>query len=442
MLMRYILIGLFVFTAMAQEQSVTVYNNNMAIIKQKYSVSLKGGQQSLEIDDVASGIIPQSVLLMDAGFTILEQNYDYDLLSGNALLSKYKGEDITVYDENQSYRGQLLSVDGNHTVVLQTADKGIVMLRQKEDSRIEFSHIPKNFKLKPTLTWFIEGKRSAKESFELVYKTEGMSWKTKYIAVLDENDDRMQLSAWINLNNQSGKDYVDATLKCVAGDLNRNRPQRQMRDMRPFAKMATSERTGITERAFFEYYLYEVPRPVTIRHMQEKQIQLFADRELKVQKKYTFEAGRNKAKTPVNIALTFMNTKKNNLGMALPYGEIDLYKNDRQSMELIGEEIIKHTPRGEKLELNVGRVFDVLGTAKRVRTRKLGSNANEETFKVEIRNRKDIRVTVIVSHDVFGEWSLEDSEHPSKVVDDEIIFEVTVDKNSTKAFTYSIMQRF
>ena len=238
--------------------SVTIYNDNFALVKDTKKFNLKKGLQKVEVSDVASKIDPTSVLpkfISDSNkITILEQNFDFDLVNSDKLLQKYIGSDISIErylpnSNKEKISGQLLSVqDGT---IIKTKDDKIVINPQGE---IILPKMPEGLMLKPTLSWVVDSKVSGEKELELTYKTTGFSWVADYVAVLDNNDKKVDLTAWVTINNTSGATYNNAKLKLIAGDVNVVREGSYSHKFKVVRNAAVSEDSGknFQEKSFFE----------------------------------------------------------------------------------------------------------------------------------------------------------------------------------------------
>lgn len=423
--------------------SVTIYNNDLALIKDKQDVKLIKGLQKIEIDNVATNIDPTSVLPKFSNnndkIKINEQNFDYDLVNTNKLLQQYIGKEIEITKESTNSKkeiifGTLLAVNGG--MVVQAKDKIIL----NPSGEVSLPNLPKGLRLKPTLSWIINSQVEGNNGLEFTYQTSGISWVSDYIVVLSANDSHLDMNGWVTINNMSGATYENAKLKLVAGDVNLVREQPR----RVYAKnmlMATAEGAmvdeGFAERTLFEYHMYDLARQTTIKNNEKKQIQLITAQKVPVKKKYIYNSYKDISK--VFAFLYFKNEKKSNLGLALPKGKVRVYKNDGNSLEFVGEDKIDHTPENKDIELNLGKVFDV--TVKRTQTdyRKYSSSGHQETNVVEITNSKKEDIEVEVEENLGLDWKIIDmSDDYSKKNSQVIVFKVKVPANKTYKVSYTV----
>ena len=426
--------------------SVTIYNDNFALIKDTKSFNIKKGQQKIEINDVASKIDPTSVLpkfILDSDeITILEQNYDYDLVSSSKLLEKYIGSDISVQRVSELSKpkisGKLLSVQGG--IIIKTKDDRIVINPQGE---IVLPKMPEGLMLKPTLSWLIDSKVSGKKELELTYKTTGFSWVADYVAILDKDDKNIDLTTWVTINNTSGTTYSNAKLKLIAGDVNtikevNNTSERRLMLAKKVA-MAENFENNLQEKSFFEYHIYELSRTTNLKNNEKKQIEFVSIKNVPAEKKYVYESSKN---DKVVVKLEFRNNKKSKLGIPLPKGKVRVFKNDGDNLELVGEDKKNHTAENEDVSLMLGNAFDI--TAQKIRTNSVSNSSSkksEESFEITLKNAKldPVKVNVIESFYGWSNWKITDSSlEYNKKNSNQICFVVEIPAKSEKKITYKV----
>ena len=444
----FVLFFLAIQPAFVYSAAVTIYNDNFALVRDTKDVDVKVGKQTIEVDDVSAKIDPTSVLpkfLSDANnITILEQNYDFDLVNSNKLLQKYIGKDITVErylpnSQKEKISGKLLSVQGG-TIIKTNNDKIVI----NPEGEISLPKMPEGLMLKPTLSWLINSKVSGKKKLELTYKTTGFSWVADYVAVLDKDDKKIDLNAWVTINNTSGATYKDAKLKLVAGDVNTvkeyGRTNRVMLAAKSAAMDAMAEEAaGFQEQSFFEYHIYKLQRKANLKDNEKKQIEFTAAQNVPVEKKYTYESSKN---NKVEISLKFKNNKASNLGIPLPKGKVRVFKSDGDSIEFVGEDQIDHTPENKDMKLTIGNAFDV--TAERKRTSSSSNNSakqSEESYEITLKNAKAEAVKVDVIEKFYGwsNWKItSNSQKFEKKDSNTAVFEVDVPAKGEKKVTYKV----
>lgn len=444
------ILALGVLAAAQSDVALTIYNNNLGLVKDVRNLPLLKGTGTLDFDDVASQIDATSVnfrCLDDDNVEVLEQNYLYDLVSTDALLKRYLGLDIEMFGENQAhYKGKLLSYDGNN-VILQGDDGQVLMVSLKKVVDYKFPSLPDGLILKPTLRWEIESPSAGKKRCEVSYLTSGISWNADYVAVVNDNDTELNLSGWVTINNQSGAAYNDARLKLVAGDIHQVTSTPPVLGIPVRDMLAKGPAPQFEEESFFEYHLYSLTRPATIHDKEIKQLTLFPSTEAKVKKIYVFDSqntyyrsDNNQNKIKVN--LEFKNSKADGLGMPLPKGKIRVYKEDSQkALQFIGEDMIDHTPKDEEVRVYIGDAFDIVGERQQTNVEDLGKGKRRETYEITLKNHKDepVTVTIIEHPQGWREWQIRSSSLEYHKIDNyKVEFDVDIKANSEETLAYTI----
>ena len=438
-----------------QGVSITVYNQNFGLVREVRDVTLTRGQSALEFGDVASTIQPETVhiksLAGSGGLRVLEQNYQYDLLSPQKLLEKYVGRTVTVYRYNERtgrdepYEAEVLSV--NQGPILRIGDE----ITFNFPGRFSFPEIPDNLIAKPTLVWLLDS-REARQPLEVSYLAGGLNWKADYVFVIDEDDAKGDLTGWVTLTNQSGAAYEHAELKLVAGDV--QRVSDQAGRPRPEAMRAmVAEEKAFTEESFFEYHLYTLQRPTDLRNNEQKQVTLLESPAVGVRKRLIFYGqpyyyrgsyGQVMSNQKVGVYLDVQNSEANGLGMPLPKGIVRVYKADRAgAQQFIGEDQIDHTPRDERIRIKMGEAFDVVGDRRQMEYRVVSACVSESAWQVELRNHKDEAAEVEVYEPIGGDWEILSSSQPATRVDAfTFTFSVTVPARGKTTIEYRVRVRW
>jgi len=430
-----------------RDVAVTVYNQNFGVVKDVRTLKLEKGIQEEKYTDVASGIEPESVNFVSLkdpdSVIILEQNYEYDLVSAGRLLQKYIDREVTVITEDgQVYTGYLMSFDNQNVVLAEDKKEGPIFVLQRDKVRdIKCSKLPEGLITKPTLIWKIECTKPGEHRTKLSYITKGINWNADYVMVVHPGDKALDLSGWVTINNQSGATYRDAKLKLIAGDVARvKKAPPEFRRREPLMRAEMAAAPQFEEKEFFEYHMYTLPRRTTIKDRQIKQIGLLSASDISANKKYVYNGARYGKKVRVNME--FQNKKENNLGMPLPKGKIRVYKADEDGgLEFIGEDMIDHTPKDEKVRVYIGNAFDIVGERKQTRTRKISTRSREETYEIKLRNHKKEDVTVVIEEKMaaYGEWKMVESSHDYVKKDQWTIeFTVNVPKDKEITVTYTV----
>jgi hypothetical protein len=434
--------------------SITVYNQNFGLVREVRDLTLRNGRVALEFADVAAQIQPETVHirpLNGSGLRVLEQNYQYDLLNPQKLLEKYVGRMIKVYrynsqtGEEQEFDAEVLSV--NQSPILRIGDE----ITYNFPGRFAFPEIPENLIATPTLLWQLDGARQ-QQRIEVSYLTQALNWKADYVMVVDENDERADITGWVTLTNQSGTGYENATLKLVAGDVQRVTPEIQQR-MRLDAVRAAAAEAAFTEEGFFEYHLYTLGRPTTILNNEQKQVTLLEGSGIGVEKQLIFYGaahyyrgsyGQVVSNQKVGVYLDIENRETNGLGMPLPRGIVRVYKEDSDgAQQFIGEDRIDHSPRDERVRIKMGEAFDVVGDRRQMDYDVFGNCTSESEWQVTVRNHKDQAETVQVMEPVGGDWDIISSSHEAERLDANTFrFTVEIPARGEAEITYRVRVRW
>ena len=440
---RILIIFIILFTAAAVAQEperkslqVTIYNQDLGVVKDVREIQLQKGVHELEFRDVAEKIDPTSVNIK-IGADVLEQNYQYDLVDMGKILRKYIDNEVTLTKEGRQITGTLLSIK-NKNIVLRLENGTLFMLPDFDDYQISVGELPEGLITRPTLIWTLNSPSSKNDNVQVSYMTKGISWEAKYVAVLNEDDTEMDLNSWVSIDNKSGAAYENADLKLIAGDVNLL-DERGRYDGHLYYKTAAAQerQPQFEEKEFFEYHIYDLQRKTTIANNEIKQISLFDTEEVSVDKKYEYAA--NEGNEKVNVIVEFKNSEENNLGMPFPEGKARVYKSDGESIEFIGEDWIDHTPRNEEISLKIGDAFDILGETKQLSQRKLTDYIHEGEFEVTITNRKREKITVDVNFSRWGNLEIikADKEYEKKDLNT-AIFKVPAEADSKSKLTFSV----
>ncbi|HTY77740.1 MAG TPA: DUF4139 domain-containing protein [Candidatus Bathyarchaeia archaeon] len=406
---------------------VTIYNGNLGLVKDTREVSLESGMLEVQFADVAALIDPTSVHLKSltdpAALRILEQNYEYDLLTSAKLLEKYVGKKVRLYQSNGSYQeATLLSTNGPIYEINGQIHMG-------HSGQVVLPALPDNLVSRPTLVWLLRNAKAAAQRVEASYLTGGINWKADYVMVINAADTRSDLTGWVTIDNKSGSTYSNAALKLVAGDINRaqdrNREGRLM-DMAAKAASAAMAERDFKSEGFFEYHLYTLDGRTTLKDNQTKQLSLMSASDVPVDKHFVYygaadyyrtQSGVPMSNQKVGVYLELKNTKENRLGLPIPKGRVRVYKADASgSQQLIGEDWIDHTPKDEKIKIKMGEAFDVVGQRTQKDWRRIASNLYEVEWEISLRNHKKEAITVEVNEPMPGDWEVLRESHPHEKI--------------------------
>lgn len=433
--------------------ALTVYNNNLGLVRETRTVLLASGLNELRWMDVAAQINPRTVHIGSAQapgrVTVREQNYEYDLISPDKLMERFIGRKVRLIFGEGSPQGPrevqaiLVSTNGGMVYDIDGA------IHVNPPARVVLPEIPGGLISVPTLVWLMDAAGGGSQKIEASYLTGGLSWSADYVGVVDDKDARMDLTGWVTLENGSGATYENATLKLVAGDVHRALPEPRVMMQAMEADMAGKQ--AFAEESFFEYHLYTLDRPATVKDRQTKQIELLEAADVPVKKTYLLagqpmyyraQVGTVGADMKVSVELELANSEANHLGMPLPAGTVRLYKRDASgSLQFLGEDRIDHTPRDEKVRLQVGLAFDVV--ADRVQTDFRAVSAGrydaEVAFRITLRNHKKEDIVVTVREPVSGDWKVLTSTHPPRKLDAGTLeFSVPVPREGETVLEYRV----
>lgn len=468
------MLSMAVIASAPSGSEVTIYNQGFALVKETRSLNLKSGQQLVAIEDVAEMIEANSVAIRSVSapgsFTVLEQNYQYDLINSAAILNKAVGGKIALNrvlpnGQKEVIRGTLMSAPtqvvstGNGSqytyngLVLQ-ADDGRILL--DPTGEIEVTTIPEGMISKPTLLWEILANRAGANTVELSYLTQGITWSADYVLSLDGLGKLGNLKGWVTLNNNSGATYKDAKLKLLAGEVQRamNRPQGFGGGRGGME--AKADVAQFAEEQFSDYHLYTLQRPTTVRNKEQKQVSLLEAFDIPVVKRLVIdpmrmypgyrpsegEVGTGPLKPQIRIE--FKNDKASNLGMPLPMGKVKVFMRDNSgALQMLGEDQIEHTPKDEKLSLVVGRAFDVVVERKRTKFEYIRRGGTiigaRESFEVEVRNRKETPEAVTVIERLWNDYRIiQTNMEFTKLDSNTLQVVIELKANETKKLAFSV----
>ncbi len=413
-----------------------------AVVSQQRDLALVRGRNNVRFTDVAALIDPTTVLfesLTDAvGTRVIEQNFQFDLVSSQKLLEKYIDRRISVDQirgsDTESFSGTLLSTAGG--IVLKRDDGSIQTL--PHNAGVRLPELPGGLITRPTLVWDVNASRAGNHATRVSYQTTGITWWADYNLTYQEGSDanscRLDVGAWVSIVNKSGASYTDAKLKLVAGDVHRPQPQGRAYAAPAAQRAMAMEMSdkGFEEKSFFEYHLYTLSRPATIADNSSQQMELFpAARGVACEKTLVYYGAadarpygspatdRNygiQSNRKVDVYLGFKNAKEQNMGMPLPAGRIRVSKLDSadQTLEFIGEDVIDHTPRNENVLIKMGAAFDVIGERRQVSFNVDTSRKTmTEEIEVKLRNQKKEAVTVMVKENLYRwtNWQITGKSH-------------------------------
>jgi hypothetical protein len=451
----------------ASAAEVTVYNTNLGLVKEVRPFELKVGVNELKVEDVAAQIDPTSVhfksLTAPDAVVVLEQDFQYDLVSQDKLLQRYLGREIELErpvgrdgEKTETIKGILLSNSGGR--VLESGGKILI----NPPGQPVLPALPEGLLTKPTLVWKLDSRKGGEHQGEISYLTSGMGWSADYVLVADKDDAKGDLTAWVTVSNNSGATYKDAKLKLIAGDVHRAPVARRGYAAKAMAmdSLASAGAVAMEEKPFFEYHMYTLTRPTTLADSSSKQVEMASAAGVPIKKLYIYDGAQGaywwggdsgiwdpgyglQSDKKVAVFLELRNDKASGLGIPLPKGRVRVYKKDDEgSLQFAGEDSIDHTPKDEKVRVKMGDAFDIVGERKRTDySSDMNKHRFEETFEIRVRNHKDSDVDVTVVEHLYR-WTgwkiVESSPKWSKKDAQTIEFPVSVPKNGEAVATYTV----
>jgi hypothetical protein len=411
------------------ELAVTVYNSNLALVRDVRNVTFPRGAFDLRFMDIAATVNPATVhfrsLTEPSRVSVLEQNYEYDLLDPAKLLHKYVGRDVTLVrtrEEDGSSREEVVKarlLSDNGAPVWQIGGEIVTGLSA---DHMRFPDVPANLYTRPTLIWTLDNTGGTQHRVEASYLASRLSWNADYVLTVGRDDKSADLDGWVTLANGSGTSFRNATLQLVAGDLNRVRGE--MADSLEVNAMARKPAAAprMAQEAFSDYHLYTLGRKTTINNSETKQVSMLSGTAIPVQKRYIVDGQafyyRNAQhpgapiKDVVQVYYQFKNESRGGLGVPMPAGTVRVYQADSKGgVQFVGEDRIDHTPKDETLKLKIGNAFDVVCERNQVDFEKIANNVYEVEYAVTVRNHKTTPITIEMNEPIGGTWQMLRASH-------------------------------
>ncbi len=409
--------------------ALTVYNSDIALVRDVRNVQLPSGSFDLSFMDIAATVNPATVhfrsLTEPANLEVLEQNYEYDLLDPEKLLHKYVGRDVTLVQnrtengttQQEEVKAHLLSFNG--APVWRIGNEIVTGMRA---DHMRFPELPANLYTHPTLIWTLQNRGGARHRVETSYLAGKLAWNADYVLTVGRDDKAADLDGWVTLTNGSGTSFRNAKLQLVAGDLNRVR--QEIDDMRLKSVAESGPRAPqMSQEAFSDYHLYTLERKTSINNAETKQVSMLSGSGVPLRKRYVVDGqafyyrnGRHPGapiKDVVQVFYQFRNEQTSGLGMPMPAGTVRVYQADSHGgVQFVGEDAIGHTPKDETLNLKIGHAFDVVCERKLIDFQQISSSVYEFEYEITLRNHKSSAITVEVNEPIGGTWRMLQSSHP------------------------------
>jgi len=447
-----------------QSVAVTIYNSDLALVKDQRRIKLQSGLNNLALRDVSAQIRPETALLRSLSNTgsisVLEQNFDFDLLTPTKLLEKFVGKSVGVVKTHPTTGAETIE----HATVL-SANSGVVLrmgnrIETGIPGRIVYDDVPANLRDRPTLVTKLNNIAANEQTVELSYLTGGLGWKADYVAELNAKENSIDLSGWVTLTNTSGTSYNNARLQLVAGDVNRVQEEFKLDKAKGmlFEARAAAPNADMAEQSLMEYHLYTLDRPTTIAESQTKQVALLTASNIPSRKElvlygdeyyYRSSYGELGQKMKVSAFVEFENKESSNLGMPLPKGIIRVYKKDNTgNAQFVGEDSIDHTPKNEKVRIKLGESFDVTADKKQTDFKRLPNPSKrtrlfESAYEIVLKNGKKETVSVTVQEPIPGDWKiLRESHHSTKATGHTAVWNIDIPAEGKTTLSYRVQVKY
>lgn len=448
-----------------KEVAVTIYNENLALIKDQRKLPLKRGASALAFRDVSAKMRAETALLRSlsspGSLSVVEQNFNFDLLTPQKLLEKYVGRNVNIIRTNPATGAETTEsatvLSANNGVVLKIGDR----IETGLPGRIIYPDVPANLRDRPTLVMALDNNGAQQQDVELSYLTGGLSWKADYVVELNAADDKLDISGWVTLGNTSGTTYRNAKLQLVAGDVHQVLQRIEVTGSavkRMDAPQAMMAKKAMAEESLFEYHLYTLDRPTTIAENQTKQVALLSASGVPARKElllagsdyyYQSSYGDLGQKMKIGVFVEFDNKEASQLGMPLPKGVVRVYKKDGAgNAQFIGEDSVDHTPKNEKVRLKLGEAFDVTADKKQTDFKKLAASGKynyvfESAYELVLKNAKKEAVIVTVQEPMPGDWQVLSSSHPyTKSASNTAVWKISVPAEGNTKLVYRSLVKY
>jgi hypothetical protein len=408
--------------------AVTVYNSDLALVRDTRTLRLGQGIANLHFMDIAATVNPASVhfrsLTDPSRVNVLEQNYEYDLLEPVKLLRKYVGRDVTLVRRrsgsgattDEEVTAHLLSYNGAPVWKI-----GNDIVTGLQADHIRFPELPGNLYSRPTLIWTLDNRGGAQHRVEVSYLATKLSWNADYVLTVGRDDKTADLDGWVTVHNESGTAFPKARLQLVAGELNRIRPILARAAATEDARMEAMAAPQMSQESFSDYHLYTLERKTSVNDNDTKQVSMLNATAFPVTKRYIVDGQAfyyrgarpgSSTKDAVQVYYDLKNEAKAGLGLPLPAGSVRVYQADsRGGTQFVGEDRIAHTPKDETISLKIGNAFDVTSEHRQIDFERIASNVFEFEYAITLRNHKTLPVTVDLNEPIGGTWRMVRASH-------------------------------
>lgn len=440
-----------------KQVSLTIYERDLALVRDVRQVPLHNGTVKVRFADVSERIQPETVMLKDQSsgrISVAQIYFDNNLLTPQTLLESYVGKKVKLIKTNPvtgaetEEQAEVLSAQGG--IILKIGNR----IETSVPGRIVYDHIPNGLQARPTLTVELDSNTNRSQQLELDYLTNGIGWNANYVAQLNDSETRMNLSGWAAISNNSGTEFKNARVQLIAGSPNMTSPRPILMAAARSAKFdAMPAGNGISQESFADYHLYTLPQKVTLANNQTRQYSLLSASDVKVKKEWVLNGGNYYYRSrmpnvsdnlPVNMTVSFKNTKADRLGMPLPGGTVRFYQTDnRGNQQFLGESQLSHTPVNGAVSLKMGDSFDVTGSRKQTQYEVLPSQDPsiriiESSYEIVLKNAKKNSVTVQVREPIPGNWQILQENLPHQKDGTVALWQVKVPADGESTLVYKV----
>ncbi len=438
--MKHILIALIlslVLLPLAAEDWITIYNDDLSLVRSQFELELEAGRQEYNFDDITSRIEPASVIVTGGGIRVAEQNYEFDLAGKMQIMMKYLDREVNVVTKDQSkLSGTLKFFDGGSIGIIENGTGKLLVIADSETQWIQLAELPANFYTKPTLHWSLIAPKKAKYPVQMTYLSGGFSWDVTYNSVWDEKT--LLLNSWVTINNRSGRAFNDVNLKLIAGDVNKVYESYHKGGMgydRMSAGMAMEAAApSFEEKVFHDFHMYTLDQKVSFANNQTKQLELYPPQNVKATSEYEYQVYSSAVKSMIK----FKNTAENGAGKPMPKGTIKVYKQDTDgNLEFIGEDSINHTSKNEEVAINTGNAFDLVASTRVKEQKQISSRVTERLIQVTLKNNSATKKSIKVTHQLDTNTNITQSDLKyTKDSNDKVTFATEIAPDKELIFTF------
>ena len=451
----------------ARDLSLTIYNSDFALVKDSRILNLAKGLSKFQFADVAATIEPSSVRFRSLGnpqTKVIEQNFQFDLVSSSKLLQKYIDKEIEILTcKDEIITGKLLRAESGEIIIQD--NEGLRIISSEQISAVKLATLPKGLLIRPTLLWQIYSPKSGRQKIQLDYIANKIKWDVNYNAELSDDDKTLNMTGWVTITNGCGTAFPDAKVALIAGEVNRQRQglfSYGIDYLRSISTLSPSKQSGRElSEALGEYRLYKLSRKTTIGNNQIKQIKLIQAKDIPVNKIYLYDGAKVRfspyrsyfspnfgkdENTKVNVIVSIENRADHNLGIALPPGLARIYKRDKdKSLEFIGEDKVPPSSIDARILLYIGDSFDITGQRTQTDFKRISSRVVEEAFRIKLKNHKKKNVTITVIEKLYrwSNWKILTSSHKfTKINSRTIKFLIPLESDSEQTLEYRVRYSF